>query len=226
MCQNFFEHTSNEIKRIFDVNVLAHFWVSELKYRDVSLTRKNKSCARARTVQKSSIETVRRDLDTPTDCFSIAIKFRRFQMLQAFLPDMIEKNYGHVVALSSMVGLCGFPNVVPYCSTKFAVRGNPAIVTSRFTPAQRYANDRKNLLARSKSREKKSRDSFPTVLSDRNIAGLMESLSEELRVSTKGKSLIKFTTIYPYLVDTGMCKKPKIRWDQIKEAQNTLRLAM
>lgn len=44
-----------------------------------------------------------------------------------------------------------------------------------------------------------------------NIAGLMESMSEELRVSTKGKSLVKFTTIYPYMVDTGLCKKPKIK---------------
>jgi len=39
----------------------------------------------------------------------------------------------------------------------------------------------------------------------------MESISEELRIATKGKSLIKFTTIYPYMVDTGLCKKPKIR---------------
>ena len=44
-------------------------------------------------------------------------------MLQAFLPSMIEKNHGHVVALSSMAGIVGLPNLVPYCATKFAVRG-------------------------------------------------------------------------------------------------------
>lgn len=46
-----------------------------------------------------------------------------FQMLQTFLPSMIEKNHGHVVALSSIAGLGGLPNLVPYCASKFAVRG-------------------------------------------------------------------------------------------------------
>ncbi|XP_032678940.1 17-beta-hydroxysteroid dehydrogenase 13-like [Odontomachus brunneus] len=110
-CHVFLDHTTEEIKRVFDVNVLAHFW-----------------------------------------------------MLQAFLPGMIENNYGHIVALSSVAGLFSLPNVVPYCASKFAVRG------------------------------------------------LMEGISEELRLSTKGKSLIKFTTIYPYIVDTGFCKKPRIKF--------------
>ncbi|EFN77115.1 short-chain dehydrogenase/reductase family 16C member 6 isoform X2 [Harpegnathos saltator] len=110
-CHTFLDHTTDEIRRIFDVNVLAHFWI-----------------------------------------------------LQAFLPSMIAKNHGHVVALSSLAGLGGLPNLVPYCASKFAVRG------------------------------------------------LMEAISEELRTSTKGKSQIKFTTIYPYMVDTGLCKKPKIKY--------------
>ncbi|XP_012529097.1 short-chain dehydrogenase/reductase family 16C member 6 isoform X2 [Monomorium pharaonis] len=110
-CHAFLDHTSDEIRRIFDINVLAHFWI-----------------------------------------------------LQAFLPSMIEKNHGHVVALSSLAGIGGLPNLVPYCASKFAVRG------------------------------------------------LMESISEELRISSKGKSLIKFTTIYPYMVDTGLCKKPKVKF--------------
>lgn len=46
------------------------------------------------------------------------------QMLEAFLPDMIERNHGHVVALSSMAGVLGLTNLVPYCASKFAVRGN------------------------------------------------------------------------------------------------------
>ncbi|KAL6436710.1 hypothetical protein ACFW04_004860 [Cataglyphis niger] len=110
-CHAFLDHTTDEIRRIFDINVLAHIW-----------------------------------------------------MLQAFLPSMIEKNHGHIVALSSLAGLGGLPNLVPYCASKFAVRG------------------------------------------------LMESMSEELRISSKGKSLIKFTTIYPYMVDTGLCKKPKLKF--------------
>lgn len=36
---------------------------------------------------------------------------------------MLERNQGHFVALSSCAGLFGLPNLVPYCGTKFAVRG-------------------------------------------------------------------------------------------------------
>lgn len=64
------KHAEGEIRRIFDINVLAHFW-----------------------------------------------------MYQAFLPKMIEKNIGHLVSISSIAGLCGLNNLVPYCSSKFAVRG-------------------------------------------------------------------------------------------------------
>lgn len=51
-----------------------------------------------------------------------------FQMLQAFLPNMIEKNHGHIVALSSLAGIGGIPNLVPYCASKFAVRGKSACI--------------------------------------------------------------------------------------------------
>lgn len=36
---------------------------------------------------------------------------------------MMEKNHGHIVAMSSMAGIVGLRNLVPYCATKFAVRG-------------------------------------------------------------------------------------------------------
>ncbi|XP_018354254.1 PREDICTED: 17-beta-hydroxysteroid dehydrogenase 13-like [Trachymyrmex septentrionalis] len=85
-----------------------------------------------------------------------------FWMLQAYLPSMMKRNYGHIVALSSIAGIVGFPNLVPYSATKHAV------------------------------------------------LGMMEALEDELHISNKGKSLIKFTTICPYMVDTGLCKKPKI----------------
>lgn len=67
---DFLKHTENEIRKIIDINLVAHFW-----------------------------------------------------MFQAFLPKMIENNRGHIVALSSMAGLMGFQNLVPYCGSKFAVRG-------------------------------------------------------------------------------------------------------
>ncbi|XP_011874885.1 PREDICTED: short-chain dehydrogenase/reductase family 16C member 6-like [Vollenhovia emeryi] len=108
-CRTLFDYTPDEITRMFNVNVLAHFWT-----------------------------------------------------LQAFLPSMIERNYGHVVALSSISGIVGLPNLIPYSATKHAVQG------------------------------------------------LMDALENELRLNSKKKSLINFTTLYPYMVDTGLCKKPKI----------------
>lgn len=36
---------------------------------------------------------------------------------------MINRNHGHIVALSSMAGMVGLPYLVPYCASKFAVRG-------------------------------------------------------------------------------------------------------
>ncbi|XP_037824623.1 17-beta-hydroxysteroid dehydrogenase 13 [Lucilia sericata] len=113
-CHPLLEHTEQEIRLMYDVNVLAHFWI-----------------------------------------------------LQAFLPDMIERNQGHIVALSSCAGLFGLPNLVPYCGTKFAVRG------------------------------------------------LMQAMQEEL-YKQNPKTQIKFTSIYPYMVDTGLCKNPKFRFPWMK----------
>lgn len=44
-------------------------------------------------------------------------------MLDTFLPGMKALNKGHIVSLSSMAGVVGLKNLVPYCASKFAVRG-------------------------------------------------------------------------------------------------------
>ncbi|XP_026320061.1 epidermal retinol dehydrogenase 2-like [Hyposmocoma kahamanoa] len=86
---------------------------------------------------------------------------------QAFLPSMMERNHGHIVAMSSMAGVMGLRNLVPYCATKYGVRG------------------------------------------------FMESLSEELREHPKDYSGIKFTTIFPYIVDTGLAKNPRVKFTNL-----------
>ncbi|XP_061709316.1 17-beta-hydroxysteroid dehydrogenase 13-like [Cydia pomonella] len=86
--------------------------------------------------------------------------------LQAFLPAMKKRNHGHIVALSSMAGHIGTSYLVPYCGSKFAIRG------------------------------------------------IMEALENELYEETDGKSNIKFTTICPYTVDTGLAKNPRIRFQK------------
>lgn len=49
--------------------------------------------------------------------------FSQFWVLEAFMPHMYAKSRGHIIALSSIAGFCGLNNLVPYCTTKFAVRG-------------------------------------------------------------------------------------------------------
>ncbi|XP_025266701.1 short-chain dehydrogenase/reductase family 16C member 6-like [Camponotus floridanus] len=84
--------------------------------------------------------------------------------LQAFLPSMIEKNHGRIVALLSLAAFLGATHGTVYCPTKTAIKV------------------------------------------------LMEAVSDELRIYSKGKSLIKFTTIYPAVVLTGLFKKPRTRY--------------
>lgn len=42
----------------------------------------------------------------------------------------------------------------------------------------------------------------------------MEAMAEELRADPR-KPNIKFTSIYPYMVDTGLCKKPFTRFPSL-----------
>ncbi|XP_050669807.1 epidermal retinol dehydrogenase 2-like [Leptidea sinapis] len=88
-------------------------------------------------------------------------------MIQAFLPVMVQRNYGHIVAMSSMAGLQGIKNLVPYCGSKYAVKG------------------------------------------------IMDSLAVELRSDPRDLSGIKLTTIFPYIINTGLCKKPRIRFKNL-----------
>ncbi|XP_067626176.1 epidermal retinol dehydrogenase 2 isoform X2 [Eurosta solidaginis] len=104
------QHTAKEIKRVFDINVLSHFWA-----------------------------------------------------LEAFLPHMKQQGRGHIICISSIAGIVGLTNLVPYCATKYAVRG------------------------------------------------MMEALHEELRDGPY-KNLIKLTVVYPYMTNTGLCKRPKVKF--------------
>ncbi|CAK1540314.1 unnamed protein product [Leptosia nina] len=88
-------------------------------------------------------------------------------MIQAFLPSMIRRNYGHIVSISSMAGIMGFKNLVPYCGSKHAVRG------------------------------------------------IMDALAVELRNDKRDLSGIKLTTVFPSMVNTGLCHKPRIRFEKL-----------
>lgn len=136
------QHTPEEIHRIMNINVFAHFWVN-FQWKNRLLI-----------------------------CYK---RITFLQTIEAFLPAMKQNRKGHIVALSSIAGCVGLPNLVPYCASKFAVRG------------------------------------------------LMESLSEELRKYSY--SDIKLTTICPYMVDTGLCKRPYMRFKSIMPLLEPSRVA-
>ncbi|CAF2624213.1 unnamed protein product [Rotaria sp. Silwood2] len=46
-----------------------------------------------------------------------------FWILKAFLPSMLDNNYGHIVTIASGAGLTGASGLVDYCSSKFAAVG-------------------------------------------------------------------------------------------------------
>lgn len=54
---------------------------------------------------------------------------------------------------------------------------------------------------------------WASLLTLASVAGLMEALYEELRAadSSLRKSQIKFTTVYPIMVGTGLVKRPRNR---------------
>eukprot|EP00092_Neocalanus_flemingeri_P020135 GFUD01021797.1.p1 GENE.GFUD01021797.1~~GFUD01021797.1.p1 ORF type:complete len:312 (-),score=88.57 GFUD01021797.1:456-1391(-) len=49
--------------------------------------------------------------------------YSQYWTVMEFLPRMISINKGHIVAMCSMAGVTGSPNLVPYSSSKFAVKG-------------------------------------------------------------------------------------------------------
>jgi all-trans-retinol dehydrogenase (NAD+) len=59
------------------------------------------------------------------------------------------------------------------------------------------------------------------------FAGLMEALYEELRVgdTKNNKSEIKFTTVYPIMVNTGLVKKPRNRFPFLLDMQSPEKVA-
>ncbi|XP_028036230.1 17-beta-hydroxysteroid dehydrogenase 13-like [Bombyx mandarina] len=86
-----------------------------------------------------------------------------FWVIQAFLPSMVDRRYGHIVAINSSAGLMPCADMIPYCAAKFGLRG------------------------------------------------LMDSITEELRLDTWTKN-IKTTSVYLATVSTGLYPPPSHRF--------------
>lgn len=87
-------------------------------------------------------------------------------VIQAFLPNMIERRYGHIIAINSMSGLMSCPDSAPYCAAKCGLKG------------------------------------------------LMDSLTEELRLDSWTKN-IHTTSVYLSSVSTGLYPPPCHRFTSV-----------
>lgn len=54
--------------------------------------------------------------------FSVNV-YSQYWTIFEFLPRMLSLDRGHILSISSIAGITGTPNLVPYCSSKFAVKG-------------------------------------------------------------------------------------------------------
>jgi len=103
--KTFENHSEQDVRQTFDVNIISQFWVSTYELRGFTIS------LRMKKIYASFIRTF--------------LSFLSFylQMLQAFLPSMMEKNSGHIVCISSLAGIKGVANISAYCSSKFAITG-------------------------------------------------------------------------------------------------------
>lgn len=94
------EETSDKVKR--DVG-------------QVSILINNAGMVNCRELLHLSCQQIRRTLEVNT--------LSHFWTIREFLPEMIKKEKGHIVAISSLAGLLGTTNLTDYCASKFAVNG-------------------------------------------------------------------------------------------------------
>lgn len=128
------------------------------------------------------------------------------QIIQAFLPEMIERNEGSLVALSSCAGLFGLPNLVPYCGTKFAVRGYMAALAEEL----RLQNPKSNV-----SMINRKWSDLQCGYGYGNSQGSGVRFLSLIFLTPSSFLQIKLTTIFPYMVDTGLCKNPHYRFPKL-----------
>eukprot|EP00118_Oscarella_pearsei_P008926 m.48550 g.48550 ORF g.48550 m.48550 type:complete len:286 (+) comp33887_c0_seq4:54-911(+) len=77
-------------------------------------------------VNNAGVVSARYLLDCPDEHIETTMKVNtmaHFWTCKAFLPSMMAKNHGHVVAVSSIAGHIGSTKLTDYCASKFAIIG-------------------------------------------------------------------------------------------------------
>ncbi|RNA42644.1 epidermal retinol dehydrogenase 2-like [Brachionus plicatilis] len=77
-------------------------------------------------INNAGIVTGKKFLDSPDEMIEKTFQVNtlsHFWLAKKFLPNMIEKNHGHLVTIASCAGMFGAAGLVDYCSSKFAAVG-------------------------------------------------------------------------------------------------------
>jgi all-trans-retinol dehydrogenase (NAD+) len=77
-------------------------------------------------INNAAVATNEKVLDTSEDAYRRITEVNylgQVWMMQAFVPEMVKRGFGHVVNICSMAGKVAVPNLGPYCATKFALIG-------------------------------------------------------------------------------------------------------
>jgi len=67
-------------------------------------------------------QTIENDLDQMNQMIDTNVK-GVFYMIKAIVPGMVERKRGHIINVSSVAGLEGYPGGSGYCASKYAVQG-------------------------------------------------------------------------------------------------------
>ncbi|KAK6175704.1 hypothetical protein SNE40_014104 [Patella caerulea] len=82
---------------------------------EVSILVNNAGVVYGQSILESSEENIENTFQVNT--------LSHFWTMKSFLPGMMNKNRGHIVEISSVLGLMGLRDAADYCSSKFAVTG-------------------------------------------------------------------------------------------------------
>lgn len=82
---------------------------------EVDILVNNAGIAQSMPILNMNPNQIRRTMEVNT--------LSHFWTIQEFLPKMLERRKGHIVAVSSMAGLIGAANYTEYCASKFAIMG-------------------------------------------------------------------------------------------------------
>lgn len=107
--------------------------------------------------------------------------FSAVELIRAVLPAMRERRAGHIVNVTSMAGLVGFPGLAYYCGSKFALQGITEALAAEVKPfgirvtALAPGQFRTDWAGRSMERTPRSIDDYDAVMDPIRGARLAKS---------------------------------------------------